>query len=396
MKRNIIFLIMAVCVAFASGCSFPEAYPIEKEQNILIAGIDVEGGDIVLTVLVDDVSAGGEAGKEQVTYKLFQTTGATIFEADDKLHSSMEKRPSWYHTKYVLLGEEAARSGVDRLLSFFCEDDETRLLYRIAVVKDMTAKEYLQKTNTGKDDPADYLDTLFAALNQTGKSREVHLINYAVHNQTPWVSIYMPVLQLEKNPVQSKGAKGGGGDSGSSEQEYLTVLNGFALFDGDRLAGFMDGGISRGLNILTNDIHHSGVTVRYKDGSGVGLELIKCNAMIEPSFDPLSVSINACVRADLVEYHTANPLNAEDIVYLENQQSQLVCGEIAEAIACMQQLGSDPARIMDSFYHKDPVKWQAMAGDWKTIFSKLSVSIRVNSQILNTFELSEPVSSGGS
>ncbi len=399
MIRRILLFIMAAAAALASGCTFPESYPIEEEQNILIAGIDIEGDDIVLTVVVDAVSPGGEPGKEQIVYKLFKTTGATVYEADGKLHMLMEKRPSWYHTKYVLLGEDAARSGVDRLLSFFSEDDETRLLYRLAVVKDMTASEYLERANTGKDDLAGYLDTLFSAVHQTGKSREIHLINYAIYNQIPWTSIYMPVLQLEKNPVQPKGSKDGSdsesssGDSGKEKQ--LTALNGYALFDGDRLAGFLDGEISRGLNVLTNDVQSSGMSVKYKDGSGVGLELISCDSKIEPCFDPLSVNISVNVKTNLVEYNKANPIEAQDIVYLENQQSQLICGEITSAIKCMQQLGSDPARIMDSFYHKDPVKWQTMQSDWKKLFSMLNVSISVNSQIQNTYELSEPVGSGG-
>jgi spore germination protein KC len=122
-KLALPLVIAALLLPFA-GCSFPEAYPIEKEQNILIAGIDVEGGNIVLTTLVDSVSAGGEAGKEQVKYKLFVSKAKTMFEADSYLHQVMEKRPSWYHTKYVLLGEEAAKSGVSRLLDFFSEDDE--------------------------------------------------------------------------------------------------------------------------------------------------------------------------------------------------------------------------------------------------------------------------------
>lgn len=399
-KRKILLFIIAAIFAFASGCTFPESFPIEKDQNILIAGIDVEGKDIVLTVVVDAVSSGGEPGKEKILYKLFETRGATVFEAYDKLYTLMEKRPSWYHTKYILLGEDAARSGVDKLLSFFTEDDETRLLYRLAVIKDMTAGEYLEQANTGKEDLAGYLDALFSSVLQTGKSREIHIINYAIHSQVPWLSIYMPVFQVVENPAQSKGSKGGsGGDSSSGgdsgEKKQLTMLNGYALFDGDRLAGFLDGDISRGLNVLTNDIKNSNITVKFKDGSGVGLEIIKCESKIEPCFDPLSVSINVSVKSNLLEYHSVNPLNAQDIVYLENQQSRLICDEIATAIECMQQLGSDPARIMDSFYHKDPVKWQAMQSDWKELFSSLNFSIRVNSQIQNTYELSQPVSSGG-
>lgn len=398
MKRRMFVSLVTAVALIASGCSFPEAYPIEKEQNILIAGIDTEGENISLTTLVDSIAPGGKAGEEQITYKLFATTGKTMFEADDNLHKFMERRPSWYHAKYILLGEEAARSGTDRLLSFFSEDDETRILYRVAVVKGMTAKEFLQQANTVNEDLADYLDTLFSAVGQTGKSREIHLINYAVHRQTPWVSVYMPVLELQKNPVHSQSANSGGdsgGGSSSGERKYLTALNGFALFNEDRLAGFMDGDISRGLNIITNDINNSGLSIYDEYGNGVGLELIESHSSIQPCFDPLSATVEVSLQTNLVEYHKVDPLSDSDLKYLERQEGELVCGEISEAIQCMQQLGSDPARIMDAFYHKDPVKWQAIKDNWKDIFKNLKVTVRVESQINHAYEMNAPLSSGG-
>lgn len=391
MRRRLVLLIMAAALTLVSGCAFPEAYPIEKEQNILIAGVDVNGDDIILTVLVDSVSAGGKAGEEQIKYKLFQTTAKTVFEADDMLHKFMEKRPSWNHTKYVLLGEEAARSGIDRLLSFFCEDDETRILYRIAVVKGMAAGDFLEQVNTPTEDLADYFDTLFSAVTQTGESRELHLINYAIHTQTPWVSVYMPVFDLNPNPVQSEGAKGSGGDTGPVERKDLVVLNGFALFDEDRLAGFMGGDISRGLNIITNDIDNSGLSIEDQQGNGVGLELIVSNSSIDPKFNPLSAAISVSVQFNLTEYHRIEPLNEKDILYLEQQANKRICDEIYKTIQCMQQLKSDPARIMDAFYHKDPVRWQSIKSDWKNIFSNLEINIEVNSKIMNTYELLKPV-----
>lgn len=401
MKRRIVSLIIIIALTLSfAGCSFPEAFPIEKEQNILIAGVDVEGEDIVLTALVDSISGGGESGKEQVKYKLFESKGITVYDADSHLHQAMEKRPSWFHTKYILVGEEAAKSGVNRLFSFFAEDDETRLLYRIAVVKGMTAKEFLQKANTGKQDLADYLDTLFSTLDQTAKSREIHLINYASQIEIPWVSNYMPVLELQKNPINSEGSSGGdsgggGSDSGSGEQKYLVTLNGFALFDEDILAGFMSGDIARGLNIITNDAKSMEASVKDRYGNNVGLEVMQCSSSIKPSFEPLSAEIEVNIEANLVEYLKSDPLNEDDIKFLEQQLSERILGEIAQAIMLMQQYKSDPARIMDAFYHKDPVRFQSIAGEWKSTFSSLNITVKVNSKILHTYELRQAIGGKG-
>jgi spore germination protein KC len=308
----------------------------------------------------------------------------------------MEKRPSWYHAKYVIIGEEAAKTDVDRLFSFFMEDDETKLLYRIAVVKGMSAKEFLQQANTGKDSLADYLDTLFSAVNETGKSRELHLINYATQRDTPWVSFYMPVLELYKNPSLSgdKQSDGGGGGSEgeqSSERKNLVALNGFARFNEHTIAGFIAGDISRGLNIITNNIRHSGLSVKDQQGNNVGLEIKKCSSHITPCFDPLSATISVSFECNLVEFQTVNPQSETDIKYIEQKQNELICGEVAQAVKLMQELKSDPAFIMDAFYHNDPVKWQSIKDDWANVFSNLKVTIEVNSKVLNTFEFIKPI-----
>lgn len=387
-----ILLTMAAALLFTQGCSFPEAYPIEDQQHILIAGIDTLGDDVILTVFADSTAPGGKEGEEKIQYKLFTAREKTMFEADSTLNQVMEKRPSWHHTKYVIIGEEAAKTDVDRLFSFFMENHETRLLYRIAVVKGMSAKDFLQQANTGKESLSDYLDTLFSATDETGKSQDMHLINYAAQRDIPWVSFYMPVLELYKNPTLP-GRDSGGGESGgdTGDRPYLIALNGFALFSGDTFAGFISGDISRGLNIITNDIKHSGMGVKDRQGNNVGLELMECNSNIIPCFDPLSATIRVSFQSNLVEYDTVDPLNENDIKYLERQQSELILGEVSQAVKRMRELKSDPARIMDAFYHNDPVKWQSVKDDWLNAFLSLEITIEVDSKILNTYELIKPI-----
>ncbi len=391
-RKALVLLWLAAMMLFMYGCSFPESYPIEDEQNILIAGIDVKDDNIILTVFVDSPSPGGKEGEEQIKYKLFTTEGKTLFEADNMLHQVMEKRPSWYHAKYVILGEEAAKKDIDKLFSFFIEDDETRLLYRTALIKGMNAKEFLQQANTGKESLADYLDTLFGSVGKTGKSRELHLINYAAQRDVHWVSFYMPVLELYKNPSLSAGQQGGGGGGDSSgERPYLITLDGFALFNEDRLTGFLSGDISRGLNIITNDIKHSVISIHDWQGNNVGLEIMECSSHIEPYFDPLSATIKVSFQSNLVEYDKVNPLIEDDIKYLERKQSELICYEVSQAVKRMQELKTDPARIMDAFYHKDPVKWQGIKDGWRDIFSDLEITIEVDSRIMNTYEFLNPI-----
>ncbi len=400
MKRKITALALAIFIVLGfAGCSLPESYPIEDLMNILVAGLDVEGEDIVLTVYVDTIK-GTKPGEEEVSYKLFTAKGKTVFEAKRALHAFVEKRVSWFHTKYLIVGEEAVKQDIDDIFSFFMEDDETRLLYRIAVSKGMKAQDFLKKAGGIKAPLADYLDTLFREAERTGMSREIHLLNYASYREIPWVSVYIPTVELITNPAGeseagSEGGKEGGGSSEKKEEAYLVKVEGFAVFDEDRLAGYLDRYLARGLNFINNEVRGTVISVNDKDGSKAALELKQSETKIAPDFDTMSVEIYVDIKSNIVEFTDISPLNEQDMMYVAQQQNEYVCGEIAQTVSALQKMGCDPGFIMDEFYHKDPVKWQGMKDNWKEIFSKLNVKVKVTTRILNVYEITDAVGKGG-
>lgn len=394
MKRRIVPLLIAFLILVLQGCSFPESHPIEGTQNILVAGIDVDGDNIVLTMYTDKISAGGSAGGEQVSYELYVSKGKTLFDADHMIHEFNSKYLSWIHTKYILVGEDAAKAGLDRLFSYFTEDDETRMLYRTAIVKGMNAQDFLKAVSKRKDGLADYLDTLFGLVKKTGMSREIHLINYEINRNIPWNDVFIPTVELNTGDVEASLSQSGSqsGDSGG-EQEPLIQLQGFALFRGDKLCGFLENDQARALNILNDELYGSQVTVIGKNGHSVALEIMKSDTVIKPNYDPLSVSIEVSMNSNLTEFHDGdNPMDADEIKYLEQQQNETIETEITEAIKYMQQVDCDAADIGDKFYHKDPVKWQGIKDNWKQVFPQLQFTVKVDTKIKSTYELKEPIS----
>lgn len=400
MKRRAALLLLSILFVLGfAGCSLPESYPIEDSMNILVAGLDVEGEDIVLTVYVDTIK-GTKPGEEEVSYKLFTAKGKTVFEAKRALHAFVEKRVSWFHTKFLIVGEEAAKQDIDDMFSFFMEDDETRFLYRIAVAKGMKAQDFLKKASGIKVPLSDYLDTLFREVARTGMSREIHLLNYAAYREIPWVSVYIPTVELFENPAGESEAGGesgkeGGGSSEKQEKAYLVKVEGFAIFDEDKLSGYLDRYLARGLNFINNEVSSTVIAVNDYDGSKVSLELLSAEANIKPDFDAMSVEIEVSVDSNIVEFTAVNPLNEQDMLYVAQQQNEYVCSEIAQTVSALKEMGCDPGFIMDEFYHKDPVKWQGMKDNWKEVFSKLNVKVKVTTKILNVYEITDAVGKGG-
>jgi spore germination protein KC len=398
MKPKIVLLYIVSVLLFLQGCGFPEKYPIEGTQNILIGGIDVDGDDVVLTAYVDDISQSSKPGEERISYSLYVSKGKTVYEAGNNLHTFNKKYLSWFHTKYIILGEEAAKSGIDRLLCFFTEDNETRLLYKVIVVRGMTAKDFLQLASSMKVSLADYFDTLFDIGKKTGKTREIHLINYAIDRETPWNDLFIPAVELLSNPVGPSASDGGSGGKGESQSgqesdtEYLIKLGGFALFDGDKLSGFLEDNMALSLNILNNELLGAQITVAGKNGSNVSLETLRCSTGIKTGYYPMSVAVEVNIDLNLVEYQSADdPMDNEDMTYIQQQADEYLKGRIMQTIGYMQEVKSDAAGIGDKFYHSDPVKWQEIKDKWKDIFPNVQFSVKVNTKIRSVYELEHPI-----
>ena len=390
MKKAFAFILAAVFAL--QGCSFPRAYPIESNLNILIAGLDTdESGDIILTAYTDTVSPSAKPGEEQISYKLYVATGKTVSEANSRLHELNEKHLLWYHAKYILVGEDAAKRGIDRLFAFFTEDDETKLLFRTAVVKGTTALEFLQIAAEIKSGVADYLDSLFEDVKNTGKSREIHLLNYAVNRQIPWNDIFIPEVEIRANPAAPD--ESGGEDKQNGGERNVIKLNGFALFNQDRLSGFIEDDSAMALNILNNELFGAKITVKSNHGNEVSLQIMRCSASFKPEFYPLGVSIEIRAESYFAEFYDADNLtDRETVDFIKQQQNELIKNSVEQCIKTMQGLGSDAACFGDKFYHKDPIKWRQIKNDWRRIFPDMRFSVKVRSEILSTFELKEPVS----
>ncbi len=396
MKRIVAFILAFISLPALQGCSFPEAFEIEQTQRVLVAGLDVENGEIVLTAMAD-TTEGSEPEQEKVSFRLYTARGETVSEAENMLGALTDKHITWHHTKYIIIGEDAAKEGIARLFSFFTEDDEARLLYRIAVAKESTAKDFLLKANTIKGGLGGYLDALFSGAGRTGFTREIHLLNYAAYSEIPWVSVYIPTVEVFENPVGKGGAESGdeGGNEGESEQEFMIKAQGFALFDGDKLAGYLDARSARALNFLTGDVNRSLISVKDEKGKAAALDLIGAHTKVTPSFDPLFVEIEVDLQSNLTEYKGIDPMEADDLQYLAQRHSEIIRDEMAEAVSQMQSMACDPAFIMDRFYHKDPVKWQELKDDWKDVFTKLKVKIKVSTTIHSTYEFAQTAGEEG-
>lgn len=383
MARKCVLLMLAAAMLFASGCALPEPYALEDIQNILIIGVDMEDGDIKLTAVLDRIEVSSEPGKEQITTQVYVSTGETVFDAKRKLHAYSEKRASWFHLKYIIIGEEVAEQNIGDVLDFFCENDENRFLHRLIVSKGMSASDFLIKAAANNKELVNDLDALFKQVDQTGESSAVHLLDYAASCECKWGQLYIPTIELIDNAHYNSG------ESGDENASPIARLSGYALFRESQLACYLDAHQAMGLNFVINKIKSAEITVTDMHGHLISLEVVKSKASIKPKLDGApSATISVVVDTFMVEYHDPTDSTSDEFIqYVEAQQSAYVTGIIASALEAAKNCGSDVFGIGSALHHAYPVKSEPYKENWNDIFSTMEIAIEVKSKVQCTYDM---------
>lgn len=383
MKKRGLLLIMFLIIIGAQGCELPQSYPIEEIQNILVVGIDIEDEDIIFTVVVDTLTKGGKPGEEQTGTKIYTATGRTIAEAKRNLHRYIEKRLSLYHLAYIIIGQKAAEQEMAKSLNCFLEIDESSLLIKLFVTKEMTAQEFIEKTNEEKANLADNLTSLIEETIRTAKASKVILLDYAIKHERAWEDFYIPTIQKYSNPLKESI-----GDEKKQGPSYK--LEGYAIFKDDKLNQYLNGDSARGLNFLLDEVKSTVITIKDVNDKYVSFETIDSKTKIVPKVKntSLSATVEVDVKSNFLEYYEKKDMLTEKYLNdLKQKHSEVIKKEIEQALFLLQKEETDVIGMGDAFFHKDPKKWRDINANWQDIFSTLNITVKVNVYIQGSYYL---------
>ncbi len=386
MKTHRMVMLLIAVLLVLTGCVLPKQYPVENMQNILVAGVDIEDGQLKLTVLTDKIVSGSQSGNEKIVTQIYNGKGVTISEAENMIKAHAEKNIGWYHLKYIVIGEEVAKKDLKEVLDYFIENDETRFSHELTLAKGMSASEFFAKVVTPQVKLSEDLDSLFMKSEQIGTSTKVSMLDYASDSESAWSDLYIPTVQVIPT-AQKENAKGTEG--GGQEAEYLAKLGGFALFKNNLLAGYLDERQAMGLNIAINKLQNAIITVTDMNGKPVSLEIISSKADIITNLSGMpSAEIRVNQDSFLQEYHEAVGVAKDEYIkFLEDQQNKYVSSIITEALSQAQLLETDVFGIGSALYHAHPADSQKIRDKWGELFPAMTITVQVKSKIRSTYNM---------
>ena len=398
-KFPIVVIVIFVFIAILwNQTLIPIRLEVAELEPIRVIGFDyVDEENVSLTVIRENIkeeqsgssssgSKGGESGggkNEAIT-----VTADTFENAMRALQLYTTKQIMGDHVKYILIGEKLAEKELYSVMDFIARDEEFRFNSFVYVVKDTPIEEFLKGQVDSKEFLAEKLGNL-----------EKHIDDFGFTSETKLLTILNFLLEPEQkglistiSVINDEDAFGFSIESSDEDRAKESVsFLGYAHIKNGKLYEYLSPEISRGANILKNNLKTAPITIEDDEGNKINLDVqrVVTDYKFEFEGDELKkVYIKSRIRSNFS--HITNILNIYDnntVGEYENKQADVLVKEISGVMNKMKETNSDFINLLGELKMKHPYKYQKIKDKWTEILPNLEYEVYVESQISRTYDV---------
>lgn len=373
MSRRFPLAIILILVSFLlSGCWNNRDL---TELSICSAiGIDrMEDGRIMLTAQIVKPSAARASGKEggggeDKPFVTVSYTADTVFGALRGMLSKVNKKIFYSSSQVVVIGEEAARSGIIDYIDFLRRDHESQYKSDVVIAKGVSAKEIIEQEYDLSKVPGLFIVDTLRNTSSRAMAKRTMLIEM------------MKVLVSDDKQL-SLGTITKSGDTTSTE--------GLAVFLESRLVGWLDKFETRGYLFIADELKSTILEIPNPDNPAklIAIELIdsKSKLGLEWSKDGKPVfTVDIKPRGNIGEIHDGLKLENQEIVKkMQEECNKKIKKEVLSALEkCRKEYKSDIFGFGSLIYKNNPGYWRQIKNNWsREGLSKAGIRVNVDTEI---------------
>ena len=405
MKRGLSLLIIICMLLSLSGCSGIYSNFRELERLLVIQTMGIDSAEEGVGISL----ASGAKSDGSSPVRLF-SPGVSITSAIAHILSySQEQELFLSHTSHVVLGEEAAKNGINGYLSYICRSPNLRTDIPLYIVKGGTAQEAVMQVGEGSKGISEVLEAVRANVDERGDSKAFsasELLRDLERNGSGLICAIECSPSIQEGGTKQEGDSGssagtggmespdkaGASDGGGEKQALTAAAVGYGVIRGDKLCAYLDKEQAIGVGLLLNIVGISDIVVTDRYATPVTLELDQGSSVIKPvwaedgSLEMLDIQIKAA--ANIAEIggggHFGEP-DYED--YLTAQLETAVSERVSAVIQLSKTLQADFLGLGSIVEMDDAEKYRALGGDFASLLPGLPVRISVSGQIKHTNDI---------
>ena len=421
MNRKHLYLIflLAFSLLFFSGCWDQS----EIENLAIVRGMAIDylpdrKAPYLVTLAVKRPAAiGGEGsgdggGSEPIAF--YSGVGASVDLAVQQATFAIPRRLFLSHTDVILVGEEAAKQGVHGILDFVIRNPQVRLSAFLLVTEGMAHHVLMVPERLETSAPEELIGMIQQAK-ETSETNPREVFHFLRQMSTPGMDPYatvvkaspvleevIPELQTgegQRQEAEQEGegqeSNGGGNSGGQAEQEKILMMDGTAVFRGDRLAGFLSHIEARGFLWLTGEVVRGIIAVDDPVHSPhiVSLFISRTQTKVTPVVQNGNISFRVEIQAEgdiMSQTSEADLSTPEAIEKLNSAKSGAIKQEIEKAMERLQELETDIVGFGKMLNQRHPETYREVADRWPEVFSQIELDIHVTANIRRTGQHSHP------
>ena len=367
----------ALCILLP-GCAasiYTDSREVETLELIRTVGIDAEASGTALTV---STGLSGEGEKP----KLYRLTASTAAEGTQLLSNHFAHGDAFFaHTEHILIGENAARSGISGYLDYVARAQSLRLGTNVFIVRGADAADAMLLSLS---DDTSASDTLTSIKKDAPRLSEgyVYSVGEILTQTVKGEAALVMAVTPEENTVLT------------DENEALLAPAGYAVLRDGRLLGFVTGDAASGVCILTGKAESGAVSVPYAGG--------RCTLMLtkeKPSFaaqygetDIERVAVTVKLSLTLTEADVRLRLEDEQTRReLEMLAAEEFKSRIVSALSAAKELSADFCGIGGKIGQKTPLRFSRCETPWEEAFQSIPITVEVRAELKRTFDVFDPI-----
>lgn len=318
--------------------------------------------------------------------------GESIFAAIRNLSRFSSRRIFWAHNFIIVVNEEVAKEGITDILDFFTRNHETRMNTWMVATPNQASE--MVSTITGLEVvPGEALDKLFRYNEIVAEAPSTNVMRFEESFLDESTHPVLARMHLQERGVSNKKPE----QFGSIKQ---IELSGTAVFNHDKMVGWLDPTESRGLLFFIQNVESGAVVLPCPDASveskkKVTLELKYQKFEVTPFYKKGSpqFDVQLITYADLVESACPVPLEVmktELETALEKKLQDEIKGVIEKA---QKEFKVDFLKLGETFNNRYPAEWKQLKTRWDQEFTEANINVHIEAHVYSPVLLKLPTKS---
>lgn len=171
----------------------------------------------------------------------------------------------------------------------------------------------------------------------------------------------------------------------SGEKGNKVIIEGFGVFRGPKLVGWLDKEEARGFLLMTRKLSGTRIPIKVTiDRRMLSYFMVGSKNKIESKMVDGKLSFKVIIETLGIILENENyPVSAENVKELEQISSEEIKTLSLKTIAKAKEYNSDFLGLMEDLHRHNPAAWQEVASNWRESFSEAEIEVEVKAKILS-------------